>query len=113
MATNLATRSTARPEAAERWARYSQSVRAADIAEARQKSMTATDFVPAADLFRELHDTLPDDAICVDEMVAQMPQMIQFLTSIDGTRDDRPMPRWSKRITRVIRSAHRSTSAGR
>ena len=25
-------------------------------------------FVPAADLFRELHDALPDDAICVDEV---------------------------------------------
>ena len=90
-----------------------QCVRAAGIEGARQKSMAATDFVPAADLFCELHDTLPDDAICVDEIVAQMPQMIQFLTSIDGTRDDRPMPRWSKRITRLIRSAHRSTSAGR
>ena len=79
LATNLATRSTARPEAAERWARYSQSVRAAGIEEARQASTAATDFVPAADLFRELHDALPDDAICVDEIVAQMPQMIQFL----------------------------------
>lgn len=33
----------------------------------------------AADLFRELHDVLPDDAICVDEIIAQVPQMIQFL----------------------------------
>ena len=53
----------ARPEAAERWARYSQSMRAAGIEEARQASTPATDFVPAADLFRELHDALPDDAI--------------------------------------------------
>ena len=36
-------------------------------------------FVAAADLFRELHNALPDDAICVDEIVAQMDQMIQFL----------------------------------
>jgi hypothetical protein len=54
-------------------------VRAAGIEEARQASTAATDFVPAADLFRELHDALPDDAICVDEIVAQMPQMIHFL----------------------------------
>ena len=39
----------------------------------------ATDFAPAAELFRELHDALPDDAICVDEVTAQVPQMIQFL----------------------------------
>jgi acetolactate synthase I/II/III large subunit len=35
--------------------------------------------VPAADLFRELHDVLPEDAICVDEIIARVPQMIQFL----------------------------------
>src|SRR5262249_11919520 len=37
------------------------------------------DHVAAADLFRELHDALPDNAICVDEIVAQLDQMIQFL----------------------------------
>jgi acetolactate synthase I/II/III large subunit len=79
LATNLTKRSTPRAEAAERWARYSRGVRAAGIEEARQASMEATDFVPAADLFRELQDALPDDAICVDEIVAQLPQMIQFL----------------------------------
>jgi len=79
LATNLGKRSTARPEAAERWAHYSQSVRAKGIEEAQQASSQATDFVPAADLFHELHDALPNDAICVDEIVAQVPQMIQFL----------------------------------
>ncbi|MBV8291763.1 MAG: hypothetical protein JOY55_08085 [Mycobacterium sp.] len=42
-------------------------------------STQATDFVAAADLFRELHDALPDDAICVAEIIAQVPDMIQFL----------------------------------
>jgi acetolactate synthase I/II/III large subunit len=79
LAINLGKRSTPRPEAAERWARHSQSVRAKGIEEARAASSQATDFVSAADLFHELHDALPDDAICVDEIVAQVPQMIQFL----------------------------------
>ena len=46
---------------------------------ALQARSGATDFVPAADLFSALHDVLPDDSICVDEIVAQTPQMIQFL----------------------------------
>jgi len=79
LAANLQTRSTARPEAAQRWARYTQGVRAEGIEQARQLSSQATNFVPAADLFHQLHDTLPDDAICVDEITAQVPQMIQFL----------------------------------
>ena len=72
-------RSTPRPEAAERWARYTRGVRAAAIEQAGQLSSQATDFVPAAELFGELHDALPDDAICVDEVTAQVPQMIQLL----------------------------------
>ena len=79
LADNVTTRSTPRPEAAERWARYTRGVRAAAIEQAGQLSSQATDFVPAAELFRELHDALPDDAICVDEVTAQVPQMIQFL----------------------------------
>jgi acetolactate synthase-1/2/3 large subunit len=54
-------------------------VRAKGIEEARQLSSQATDFVSAADLFGALHDALPDDAICVDEIIAQVPHMIQFL----------------------------------
>ena len=79
LADNVTKRSTPRPEAAERWARYTRGVRAAAIEQAGQLSSQATDFVSAADLFRELHDALPDDAICVDEITAQVPQMIQFL----------------------------------
>jgi acetolactate synthase I/II/III large subunit len=79
LAANLETRSTARPQAAERWACHTQSVRAKGIEEARQASSPRHNFVPAAVLFKELHDALPDDAICVDEIVAQVSQMIQFL----------------------------------
>ncbi|HKO17966.1 MAG TPA: thiamine pyrophosphate-dependent enzyme [Acidobacteriaceae bacterium] len=79
LAASLEGRSTLRPEATERWVGYTQRVRTMAIEEARQLSERATDFVPAADLFRELHDALPDDAICVDEITAQVPQMIQFL----------------------------------
>jgi acetolactate synthase-1/2/3 large subunit len=79
LAANLQARSRSRPEADERWARYSHAVRAKGIEEARQLSSQATDFVSAADLFGALHDALPDDAICVDEIIAQVPQMIQFL----------------------------------
>ena len=79
LADNVTKRSTPRPEAAERWARHTRGVRAAAVEQARQLSSQATDFVSAADLFRELHDALPDDAICVDEITTQVPQMIQFL----------------------------------
>ncbi len=79
LAANFGKRSTTRPQAVKRWARYSDGVRVKGIQEARELSSQATDFVPAADLFQELHDALPDDAICVDEIIAEVPQMIQFL----------------------------------
>lgn len=79
LAANLQARSASRPEADERWTRYTRDVRAEGIEEAHQLSSQATDFVPAPVLFGELHDALPDDAICVDEITSQVPQMIQFL----------------------------------
>jgi acetolactate synthase I/II/III large subunit len=79
LAANLAARARARPEAVARWARYSERLRAKATDDASEISSQATDFVPAATLFRKLHDALPDDAICVDEIIAQVPQMIQFL----------------------------------
>lgn len=79
LAGNLQMRSIARPETAAYWARHTARVRAQGVEEAKQASSRATDFVAAADLFRELHVALPDDAICVDEIVAQIPQMLQFL----------------------------------
>ena len=79
LAANLQARSASRPEADEQWTRYTRGVRAKGIEEAQQLSSQATDFVPAADLFGALHDALPEDAICVDEITSQVPQMIQFL----------------------------------
>ncbi|OBI53273.1 thiamine pyrophosphate-dependent enzyme [Mycobacterium sp. E796] len=79
LASNLRTRSAAPAKSGERWAGYTQSVRAKGIEDARQLASQATDFVPAASLFDALHETLPDDAICVDEITSQVPQMIQFL----------------------------------
>jgi acetolactate synthase I/II/III large subunit len=79
LAASLQARSLSRPEAAKRWADYSQRVRARGIEEARQLSSQATDFVSVAELFKALQDALPDDAICVDEITSQVPPMIQFL----------------------------------
>lgn len=79
LAADLQTRSMPRPAAAERWAAYTQGIRAKGVEDAQQLSSQATDFVSAPDLFRALHDALPNDAICVDEICAQVPQMIQFL----------------------------------
>jgi acetolactate synthase-1/2/3 large subunit len=79
LAANLQGRSASRPDAVERWAGYAQGVRANGIEEARQLSSQATDFVPAPELFGALHDALPDNAICVDEITSEVPQMIQFL----------------------------------
>ena len=75
----LATLGAARPERAERWAARTAAVRARGHRDAGEARAAATDFVTAADLFSALHDALPDDAVCVDEIVAQVPQMIQFL----------------------------------
>ncbi|SOJ53349.1 Benzoylformate decarboxylase [Mycobacterium simulans] len=79
LAANLGMRSTPRPDAVQRWSRHSQAVRAKDLDDPRQSRSQPTGFVPAAELFRQLHDALPDDAICVDEIIAQVPHMIQFL----------------------------------
>ncbi|WP_196770988.1 thiamine pyrophosphate-dependent enzyme [Mycobacterium colombiense] len=72
-------RSPSRPQATERWAGHGHRVRAKGVGDARQLSSRATDFVPAPVLFSELHDALPEGTICVDEIMSQMPQMIQFL----------------------------------
>jgi acetolactate synthase I/II/III large subunit len=78
LAASVQTRST-RPDAAARWVRHTESVRNKGLEEARRAGSEARDVVPAAALFRELHDALPEDAICVDEIIAQIPQMMQFL----------------------------------
>ena len=63
----------------ERWRAYSASVRARGIEEADAALARASDGVPAGELFRALHRLLPQSAICVDEIIAPMPQMMQFL----------------------------------
>jgi acetolactate synthase-1/2/3 large subunit len=72
-------RPVAPAERAARWRDYktravAEGRRAADLAAAQTDSV-----VPAAALFRALHRALPDTAVIVDEIVAQTPQMIQFL----------------------------------
>jgi acetolactate synthase I/II/III large subunit len=66
-------------ERARRWHQHKaraveQGCRDADQARARVR-----DAVPAAELFRALHRALPASSVIVDEIVAQTPQMIQFL----------------------------------
>ncbi|MFN8072144.1 MAG: thiamine pyrophosphate-binding protein [Mycobacterium sp.] len=75
----LAGRNAPRPDRVRRWADHTAAVRALGRHSADEARSEAIDFVPAADLFGALHEALPDDAICVDEIVAQVPQMLQFL----------------------------------
>jgi acetolactate synthase-1/2/3 large subunit len=79
LAESLSGQTARRPDQAERWARHTAAFRAKGIDAAAEARSGAIDFVPAADLFAALHDALPADAICVDEIVAQVPQMMQFL----------------------------------
>ena len=67
------------PERVARWREYSNAVRARGREGAEAALAAAADGVPAAELFRTLHRLLPEEAICVDEIIAPMPQMIQFL----------------------------------
>ena len=79
LATAIQARAKPRLDAVERWKQYTGRIRAKGMEEAELAARNAVDIVPAAALFRALHDALPDDAICVDEIIAQIPQMIQFL----------------------------------
>ena len=64
---------------AERWHAYKAAARHAAHAAADQALAAARDAVPAAALFRALHEALPASSSVVDEIVAQAPQMLQFL----------------------------------
>ena len=79
LASALAGRTTPQPAKVAQWGDYSAAIRARGQELAAQARDKAIDYVPAADLFSALHDALPEDAICVDEIVAQVPQLIQFL----------------------------------
>lgn len=79
LAATLATQPSSTPERVAYWRDYSAAVREKGIEEADRAASDGTDAVPAAELFRALHRLLPEDAACVDEIIAPMPQMMQFL----------------------------------
>ena len=78
MAAVLQGRGSPVPGRAERWTAYSRGVRA-EAAEKARASSEATGFVGSAEVFRALHDGLPDDAICVDEVTVPLAEMVHFL----------------------------------
>ena len=63
----------------EQWRAYSEAVRTRGIEQADAARKKDPDTLSAAELFRALHRLLPENAICVDEIIAPMPQMMQFL----------------------------------
>jgi acetolactate synthase-1/2/3 large subunit len=62
-----------------RWQAYKVDAIERGRREAEAAQAQVREGVPAAALFRALHRALPDSATVVDEIVAQMPQMLQFL----------------------------------
>jgi len=63
----------------ERWRAHGARVREQGRAAAQRALEKARDVVPASALFRALHAALPASSAIVDEIVAQGPEMIQFL----------------------------------
>jgi acetolactate synthase-1/2/3 large subunit len=66
-------------ERARRWHAHKEQAIEQGRRDAEAALGRAHDVVPAAELFRALHRALPASSIIVDEIVAQTPQMIQFL----------------------------------
>jgi len=66
-------------ERAARWREYKASAREQGRRAAEAAQAEVRGAVPAAALFRALHAALPESSSIVDEIVAQMPQLIQFL----------------------------------
>jgi acetolactate synthase-1/2/3 large subunit len=62
-----------------RWVTYKRQVLARGVREADAAVAQVMDAVPAAALFRALHEALPKSSSIVDEIVAELPQMMQFL----------------------------------
>jgi len=79
LAQALRSRPAAPSERTERWRAYLEEQRREMRAAASRMSASAKGVVPAPDLFRALHDALPDDAIVVDEIVCQLDFCLQFL----------------------------------
>jgi acetolactate synthase-1/2/3 large subunit len=64
---------------AQRWHEYKQRTLERGRHEADTALAQAKTAVPAAELFRALHRLLPESSVVVDEIIAQMPHMMQFL----------------------------------
>jgi acetolactate synthase I/II/III large subunit len=66
-------------ERARRWEAYRNRLLAQGEKDAEAAIAQGGDGVPASALFRALHRALPESSSIVDEIVAQIPQMLQFL----------------------------------
>ena len=64
---------------ADRWTAYKRQVLTQGVKDADAALAQIKDAVPAAALFRALHRALPITSSIVDEIVADVPQMMQFL----------------------------------
>ena len=67
------------PERARRWKEYKDRTLAQGVKDAEAALSQVERAVPAAALFKALHRALPASSSIVDEIVAQVPQMTQFL----------------------------------
>ena len=76
----LAGRNAPRPDRVRRWADHTAAVRALGRHSADEAPFRGNRFRPGRRSVRRGNEALPDDAICVDEIVAQVPQMLQFLS---------------------------------
>ena len=72
-----------------RWAAYKQEILARGVKDADAAQTQVKDAVPAAELFRALHRALPPSSIIVDEILAELPQMLQFLFEVKPFRQYR------------------------
>jgi acetolactate synthase-1/2/3 large subunit len=66
-------------ERASRWGDYKRRALAQGVKDADAALADVKDAVPAAALFRALHRALPASSSIVDEIIAEIPQMTQFL----------------------------------
>jgi acetolactate synthase I/II/III large subunit len=67
------------PDRARRWKEYKDGLLAQGVRDADAALAQVEGAVPAAALFRALHRALPASSSIVDEIVAEIPQMTQFL----------------------------------
>ncbi|ART70043.1 hypothetical protein BTO20_16975 [Mycobacterium dioxanotrophicus] len=79
LAANLRTRAASRPGGSRPWAGCTQGIHSNQTDEPHETASETTDSVTVTELFDALQEALPENAICVDEITSQVPQMIQFL----------------------------------